>query len=118
MLRGDLFLVSRPGQTDLRKQRVFVVVSRQILIDSRFSSVVCAPVYTRYDELQTQVIVGVDEGLKHPSSIHCDELVSLPKPMLTRFVGHLPPNKLVELDRALAAALELDLIFPPSLPLP
>jgi hypothetical protein len=47
--------------------RVFVVVSRQTLIDPRFSTVVCAPVYTRRDGLATQVDVGLDDGLKHES---------------------------------------------------
>jgi mRNA interferase MazF len=113
--RGDLFLVTRSGTRDPRKQRVFVVVSRQVLIDSKFSSVVCAPVYSRYDSLRTQVTLGVDEGLKHASSVHCDELASLPKAMLTRFVGHMNKAKLDELDRALAAALDLDLmLLPPS----
>ena len=116
MRRGDLYLVAtRLGQSDPRKQRVFAVVSRQVLIDSRFSSVVCAPIYTRFDGLQTQVTVGVDHGLKHPSSIHCDELASLPKLALTRSVGRLSWEKVAELDKALAAALELDLIFPPAL---
>lgn len=109
MQRGDLFLVTRPGSADPRKQRVFVVVSRQVLIDSRFSSVVCAPVYSRYDGLRTQVTVGVHEGLKHESSVHCDELVSLPKSLLTHFVGRLNPVKQGELDRALAVALDLEL---------
>ena len=114
MQRGDLFLVSKPGVPDPRKQRVFVTVSRQILLDSKFSSAVCAPVYSRHDGLSTQVEVGVDEGLKHASSIHCDELVSLPKTLLTRFVGRLRKRKLDELDRALATALDLDLIISPS----
>ena len=115
MQRGDLFLVTKTGTQDSRKQRVFVVVSRQILIDSKFSSVVCAPVYSRYDALRTQVAIGVDEGLKHPSSVHCDELVSLPKSKLTRFVGQFKRARLEELDRALAAALDLDrLLMPPG----
>lgn len=97
MQRGDLFLVTRSGTQDPRKQRVFVVVSRQVLIDSKFSSVICAPVYTRYDGLRTQVTVGVDEGLKHPSSVHCDELASLPKAMLACFVGNMKRAKLEEL---------------------
>jgi mRNA interferase MazF len=81
--RGDLYLVKKPGSRDPRKQRVFVIVSRQALIDSRFSSVICAPVYSRHDGLSTQVSVGLEEGLKKESSIHCDELVSLPRAVLT-----------------------------------
>jgi mRNA interferase MazF len=83
------------------------VVSRQVLIDSRFSTVVCAPVYSTCDGLSTQVAVGVDEGLRHDSCIHCDELVSLPKSILTNFVGSLSPEKMKKLDRALCVALEI-----------
>jgi mRNA interferase MazF len=57
--------------------------------------------------LATQVDVAIEEGLKHESSIHCDELVSLPKSQLTNFIGTLQFNKLLELDRGLAVALDL-----------
>ena len=76
--------------------------------DSKFSTVICAPVYSARHGLSTQVPVGVDEGLKHESSIHCDELVSLPKAMLTHFVGRLRPSGLTALDRALVSALGVD----------
>jgi mRNA interferase MazF len=82
-------------------------VSRQILIDSRFSTVTCAPVYSVNEGLSTQVPVGVAEGLKHESSVHCDELVSLPKSVLTNFVGTLPPAKIEELNQALRIALDV-----------
>jgi mRNA interferase MazF len=50
----------------------------------------------------------VDEGLKHDSAIHCDELVSLPKARLTSFVSRLTAEKIRALDRALVAALDID----------
>jgi mRNA interferase MazF len=103
--RGDLFRVARPSARDPRRFRVFVVISRQVLIDSKFSTVICAPVYSASHGLSTQVPVGPDEGLRHDSSVHCDELVSLPKSMLTHFVGSLTLAKRVELDRALVAAV-------------
>jgi len=53
------------------------------------------------------VLVGIDEGLKHESAIHCDELVSLPKSALTNFIGSLPPDKLAAVGEALKIALEL-----------
>ena len=107
MRRGELYRVKRPSSQDPKKFRVFVIVSRQILIDSRFSMVICAPVYTSYEDLSTQVPVGIDEGLKHDSSIHCDELVSLPKSMLTNFISKLSDQKIKLLDKALKAALQL-----------
>ena len=114
MKRGDFYRVARPSSRDPRRFRVFVVVSRQVLVDSKFSTVVCAPVYSAWHGLSSQVPVGPDEGLRHDSSIHCDELVSLPKSVLTQFVGVLPPSRLVELDRALMAALGVDAGAPGS----
>lgn len=49
------------------------------MIDSKFSTVICAPVYSRYDGLSTQFEVGISEGLKAASSIFCDELISIEK---------------------------------------
>ena len=108
MRRGELYLVTKPSAHDPRRQRVFVVVSRQVLLDSAFSTVICAPVYSRHDGLGTQVRVGPAQGMKHDSSIHCDELVSLPKTALTHYVGRLPEEMIAALNRALLAALELN----------
>lgn len=83
------------------------MVSRQALIDSAFSTVVCAPIYSRRDGLTTQVDVGPEEGLKHESSVHCDALVSLSKPLLTDHVASLKPVRLRALDYALRVALAL-----------
>jgi len=109
MRRGELYRVYKSATQDPKRYRVFVVVSRQILLDSRFSTAICAPVYTSFEGLSTQVPVGIEEGLKHASSIHCDELVSLPKAALTHFIGTLPPEKIEALDRALAIAIGLDI---------
>lgn len=108
MRRGELYRVRRPGSGDPRRSRVFVVVSRQPLIDSGFSTVVCAPVYSRREGLATELAVGTTEGLKHDSSILCDALVSLPKAALTDFVSVLSPERLADLDDALRIALALD----------
>jgi len=105
--RGELFRVRHPSAADPRKSRVFVVVGRQAVIDSRFSSVICAPIYSAFHGLSSQVAVGVDEGLKHESAIHCDELVSLSKAALTDYIGSLSAGKVAELNRALAVALDL-----------
>jgi mRNA interferase MazF len=108
MRRGELYRLQNASSEDPKKYRVFVVVSRQILLDSRFSTAICAPVYSSYEGLSTQVPLGINEGLKHDSSIHCDELVSIPKRSLTRFIGTLPPSKMEALDRALAISVGID----------
>ncbi len=105
MKRGELYRVYKASRADPKRSRVFLIVSRQVLIESSYSTVICAPIYSSYDGLSTQVLVGTNEGLKHESSVHCDELVSIPKSALTDFVGHVGDSKLALLDHALAVAV-------------
>jgi len=102
--RGELYRVRRP-KGDRKPARVFVVVSRQAVIASRYSTVICAPVFTRRDGLSTEVEVGPDEGLEHESSVHCDALVSIPKAALTDYVGSLTAEGLERLATALRIAV-------------
>jgi len=104
---GNIDRVHRPGD-DPKQYRCFVIVSRQGLIESRFSTVICAPVFTRGQALASQVAVGPDEGMKHESWIMCDNLASVRKAELTQFVGSLSRAKLAELDEALRIVLALD----------
>jgi mRNA interferase MazF len=104
--RGDLYRVRHP-KGDPKKARTYVVVSRQALIDSKFSSVICAPVFSAGEGLTSQVAVGVGEGLRHDSWIMCDQLVSAPKVQLTDYVGTLAPGRINELNEALRVALSL-----------
>lgn len=105
MKRGELYRVRPRG--DPKRSRVFVVVSRGAVIDSSFSTVICAPIYSARHGLSTQVSVGPEEGLEHESAIHCDELVSFPKAALTDYVATLSASQLRDANRALAIALEL-----------
>jgi len=107
MKRGELYRVAQSPGDDPKKYRVFVVVNRQALITSKFSTVICAPVYSSYEGLVTQVPVGIEEGLKHDSSIYCDALMSLPKSLLTHFIGTLSAEKMDALNKALFMALDL-----------
>jgi mRNA interferase MazF len=83
------------------------VVSRQALLETSFSTVVCAPVYSNYHGIATQVPVRPEVGLKRTSAIHCDNLQSLPRTSLTDYVGRLSPGQLEELDEALRVAVDL-----------
>ncbi len=109
--RGELYRVAHPTARDPKRFRIFCVVSRQVLIDSKYSSVICAPVYSAYDGLSSQVPLGIEDGLKHDCSIHCDNLVSLQKSVLTNFVATLSAEKLALLNQALAIALDLPPTF-------
>ncbi len=108
MKRGDIYGTANQLGHDPRQQRYFVVVSRRALIDSRFATVICAPIYSVHDGLSTQVAVGISEGLPGDGCIHADALISLPKTILTHYVGALSPAKLRTLNKALVLALELE----------
>jgi mRNA interferase MazF len=114
MRRGELYRVSKAGG-DPTKSRVFVIVGRQAVLNTRFSTAICAPVFSNGMGLSTQVAVGAEEGLKHPSWILSDNLVSLQKSELKQFIGTLSRTKIAELNRALKVALDLDYL--PPLPL-
>jgi mRNA interferase MazF len=77
------------------------------LVDSKFSTVICAPVLTNGEGLSTQVAVDAAEGMKHASWIMCDNHVSFGKADLTNYVGSLSPAKLLELNGALRMGLDL-----------
>ncbi len=107
MRRGELYRVAHPSAKDPKRYRIFCIVSRQVLIDSKYSTVICAPVYTAYDDLSTQVPLGIEDGLKHDCSVHCDNLISLQKFVLTNFIATLSIEKLKMLDHALTVALDI-----------
>jgi mRNA interferase MazF len=106
--RGDLYRVYKGSKRVPKKYRVFVVISRQVLIDSKFSTVICAPIYSNYSGISTQGPVGTREGLKHDSCIYCDELISIPKNILTNYVGTLSYEKVIELNEAIRIALAIE----------
>ena len=106
MKRGDIFRVSHPSG-DPKRYRSFVILSRQALIESSFSTVICAPIYSQHDGLSTQVQVGIAQGLKHDSSIHCDELVSISKNALSNYIGKLNESQTIKINEALQMALDL-----------
>ncbi|MDR0447780.1 MAG: type II toxin-antitoxin system PemK/MazF family toxin [Treponema sp.] len=108
MKRGELYRVSPASSTDIKRQRVYVIISRQELIDSAYSTLICAPVYSTFEGLSTQVVIGINEGLKHESAIRCDELISIQKIRLTDYIGCLSGEKLDELGSALIIAVGVE----------
>ena len=105
MRRGSLYRVYKGNKNDPKDHRIYLIVSRQVLIDTQFPTVICAPIRTNYGGLHTQVEIGVNEGLKHDSAIYCDDLISLPKSILTDYVGALSDAKMEEVNAALRIAL-------------
>lgn len=100
MNRGDiwLFAFSRPD-----KRRPVLILSRPEVI-YLLHTVMVAPVTSAIRGAPSEVIVGVEEGLKRDSAVNLDHVQTVEKARLTRFVGTVGPEKMKAVCRALAIA--------------
>jgi len=85
------------------KRRPVVVLSRQSVIPL-LRTVIVAPVTSSIRGLPSEVPVGVEEGLKHPSAINLDHVQTVARKDLEGFVGRLDPEKMEAVCRALDIA--------------
>jgi mRNA interferase MazF len=107
--RGEIYRTGERVAERGDKPGFYVVVSRSFIASNDdVSTVICAPVYSEILGLQSEIVVGPDEGLPRACAVRCDFLMLMFKRKLTRFVSSLPPNKITELNRALRNALELE----------
>ena len=105
---GEIYRTREKVSERGHKPGYYVVVSRDFVADHPdISTVVCAPVYGEILGLQTEVAIGVDDGVPRDSGIRCDFLTLMFKAKLTQFVATLTGAKRIELRRALIHALQL-----------
>jgi mRNA interferase MazF len=106
--RGEIYRTRERAPERGGKPGFYVIVSRSFIAENDdVATVMCAPVYSEVLGLSTEVVLGPAEGLPRTSAIRCDFVALLFKRKLTTFVATLPPRKVVELNRAVAAALDL-----------
>ena len=108
MTRGEIYRSPEKVPERGHKPGFYVVVSRSFIAgNDDVSTVVCAPIYTEFLGLATEVAVGIEDGLPRESSIRCDFLTLMFKRRLTTLVGRLGGAGLRDLNRALKVALEV-----------
>lgn len=101
MSRGEIWQC-RFGRPD--KRRPVVVLTRQEVLGLIHTAMV-APISSTIRGLPSEVAVGVAEGLKHESAVKLDHVQTVEQSRLVGYVGHLDPNKMREVCRALAIAV-------------
>ena len=89
------------------KMRPVVVLSRPEVI-GLLHTVMVAPVTSSFRGAPSEVVVGVAEGLKHPSAVNLDHVQTVEKARLTGFLGSLGPDRMRDVCRALAVAVGCD----------
>ena len=85
------------------KRRPVLVLTRPEVIEL-LHTVMVAPITSAIRGAPSEVIVGVDEGLKKDSAINLDHVQTVDKSRLKRFVGSVGPEKMSAVCRALAMA--------------
>ena len=89
------------------KRRPVVVLSRSDVI-ALLGTVMVAPITSVMRGAPSEVLIGVDEGLKHPSAINLDHVQTVEQARLTSYVGEVSSQKMREVCRALATAVACD----------
>ncbi len=102
MNRGEIYDAELPVG-----RHPVVVVTRDEAIPV-LRNVTVAVVTSTIRNVRTHVPVGPAHGLDHESAINCDDLVTVPKPLLDRYRGVLPASDLARVNTALRIALGLD----------
>ncbi len=98
--RGQIWLY---GFQPPDKRRPVVVLTRQEVI-GLLQTVMVAPVTSTIRGAPSEVIVGIDEGLKRDSAINLDHVQTVRKDRLRTYVGSLGRDKMRQVCRALAVA--------------
>ena len=98
--RGEIWLY-RFKHPD--KRRPVLVLTRPEVI-RLLNTVMVAPITSTIRGAPSEVVVGLDEGLKRDSAINLDHVQTVEKARLGTFVGSLSPHKMSCVCRALATA--------------
>lgn len=89
------------------KMRPVLVLTRQEVI-GLLHTVMVAPITSTIRGAPSEVAVGPREGLKRESAVNLDHVQTVERARLAGYVGHLAPEKMREVCRALAVAAGCD----------
>ncbi len=109
MKRGDIYFANLDPVIGSEQGGVRPVLIIQNDLGNRFSpTVIILPLTSKMGKapLRTHVPLQPPQGgLKKPSIVLCEQVRTLEKVRLTSYIGRLQPDKLLQVDRALAIAL-------------
>jgi mRNA interferase MazF len=98
--RGEIWMYEFKAPDN---RRPVLVMTRQHVIQL-LQWVMVAPITSTIHGVPSEVIVGTDEGLKRPSAINLDNVQSVERSKLRRYVGSLDASKMQTVCHALAIA--------------
>jgi len=102
--RGDIWMYTFKAPD---KQRPVVILSRQSVIPL-LRTVMVAPVTSSIHGVPSEVMVGIEQGLKHTSAVNLDHVQTVDRLRLKKYLGHLGKDTMDEICRALSIATECE----------
>lgn len=110
-LRGDMYfanLGSGIGSEQIGKRPVLII---QNDTGNRYSPTVIVAAITSQapskTKLPTHYYIGAENGLKHPSIVLLEQIRTIDKRRLDKYIGRLDKRHLAGLDHALAVSVDL-----------
>ena len=107
MNRGDIWLIDLGGRTG---RRPAVILTRQNILEY-LSKVSVAEVTTKGKGYPTEVFIGQKANLQKPSFIQTDNIHTVAKHRLVKYLGTLDPGTMSEVSKKVVLALELESYF-------
>jgi len=104
LIRGSIWMY-KFEQPD--KLRPVLILSRQDVI-GLIDTVIVAPITTTIYGVPSEVIVGIDQGLKHDSAVNFDHIQTVSASKLNRYIGSLDERMMAKVCLALMIATGCD----------
>jgi mRNA interferase MazF len=99
--RGEIWQFAFPRPD---RRRPVLVLTRQDMI-GRLATVTVAPLTSTIRDVPSEVVVGPEAGLKHPSAINLHNVATVPLGGLRTYVGAVDPSVMERVREALLFSL-------------
>ena len=104
MNRGDVWLINLGGRIGTRP---VVIFTRQNVLEY-LNKVTVAEITTKGKGYPTEIFIDQKANLSKPSFVQADNLHTVPKNRLERYLGSLDPDTMRNVSRKLVLALGLE----------
>ena len=104
MNRGDVWVINLGGRIGTRP---VVILTRQNVLEY-LNKVTVAEITTKGKDYPTEIFIDQKANLSKPSFIQADNLHTVPKSRLERYLGTLDPEIMRKVSRKVVLALELE----------
>ena len=107
MNRGDIWQIDLGGKTG---KRPAVILTRQNVLQY-LNKVTVTEVTTKGKGYPTEVFIGQMANLSKPSFVQADNIHTVPKHRLVKYLGNLDAGTMIEVSKKVVLALGLESII-------